>query len=163
MPLFSHSCHPACPEVRRERSRGISLRLPARLSTARLPANLNGGRVYQKPVETRTRGTQLFLAQKKQVGLPAGAGVDDRREIARKIVGVASCQKRKGEGELQRHLRGTGEFAVVPGLAKNRDVGARRNRVEKRLAVVRQGDAESDHAREQRGAFFIGERKLGNA
>ena len=38
LPLFSYSCHP-------ERSRGVSSR--ARISTARLPANLNGGRLYQ--------------------------------------------------------------------------------------------------------------------
>ena len=57
----------------------------------------------EKPSRILFRERNLFLTQKIQVGVTAGARIDDGGKVPRKIVGVTSCVcQGKRKGDLQR-------------------------------------------------------------
>src|ERR1700758_3248006 len=63
---------------------------------------------------------ELFLAQEIEVGMTAGARIDDGGKVSREIVGVtADVSKRECKGNLQRKLGRPNKFAVSPWLTLN--------------------------------------------
>src|ERR1700683_2214538 len=96
------------------------------------------------------RNHDLFLAQKIEVGVAAGARIDDRRKIPRKrIRTTAPIIQGKGKGNLQRDLGRPDGFAVFPKLTVNGDLTARTNGIQERPAIARKFCAESYHAGKQ--------------
>src|SRR5271156_1750429 len=93
---------------------------------------------------------ESFLTQEVEVGVAAGAGVNDRGKIAGKIIGVAAADQRKSERELERDLGLADEFSILPTLAVNRDVLLRRDRIHKGLAILAIHDAEGHDAGNKR-------------
>ena len=78
-----------------------------------------------------------FLAQKIEVGVTAGTRIDDGGKVPGKIVGVTWCVcQRKAKGDLQRDLGRPDDFTVFPRLTVNRDLTARSNCIQERLAVA---------------------------
>jgi len=63
--------------------------------------------------------------------------VDDRGEVAGKVIGVALIGKRKGKWELERDLGFANDFAVAPGLTVKRYFRMSCNRVKERFAIAR--------------------------
>lgn len=115
---------------------------------------------YERPGAILFRDQDLFLAQKIEVGVTAGARIDNRGKVPGKIIGVTSVRERKNKGNFQRHLRRARQFAVFPGLAVNRNFTTGSNRIQKRFAVRRKNCVERYDAREQYDAFPIRKRDL---
>jgi len=73
----------------------------------------------------RGRCEDLFLAQKIEVGVTAGASIDDGGKVSGEIVGVTTLViQRKCKGNLQCHLRRPNEVSASPRLAINRPATA---------------------------------------
>ena len=60
--------------------------------------------------------TDLFLAQKIEVGVTAGTRIDDGGKVTREVVGEALVVLVKRKGELERDLGFADQLAVPPGL-----------------------------------------------
>ena len=82
--------------------------------------------------------SESFLAQKIEVGVAARARIDDCGKVARKIVSIAvEVGKWKREGDFQRDLGRSDNFAVAPSLPVNRDLAPGRNRIQERHSSTR--------------------------
>ena len=110
----------------------------------------------EKPSIILFRNQDLFLAQKIQVGLPAGTRIDDGRKVAGKIVGVTLVIQGGRKRNLQRNLRRPDEFSICPELTVNRGFTARGDCIEERLAVVSKNCSRGENPGKQGGAFPIG-------
>jgi hypothetical protein len=77
----------------------------------------------EKPGRILFPDQDLFLAQEIEVLVTAEARIDDGGKVPGEIAGVTAnaIRQRKGEGNFQRDLGRTHEFAVFPRLAVNRD------------------------------------------
>jgi len=89
----------------------------------------------------RKTWSESFLAQKIEVGVAARARIDDCGKVARKIVSIAvEVGKWKREGDFQRDLGRSDNFAVAPSLPVNRDLAregtAYRNVIPPRASVA---------------------------
>src|SRR5713101_6554236 len=92
----------------------------------------------------------LFLAQKIKVGLAGRTRIDDGGKVLGKIIGDTACIIHgKSKGDLQRDLGRPDDFTVSPGLTVNRDLTARSNCIQERLAIASKRCTERYYAGKQ--------------
>src|ERR1700746_173562 len=76
-----------------------------------------------------SRRRPLFLALQVEVGLAAGAGVNNCGEVTGVIVSVAATDQRKRERKREHDLGFADGFSILPTLAVDRHVVLRRDRI----------------------------------
>src|SRR5262249_12013340 len=84
----------------------------------------------------------LFLAQKKEVGVPPGARIDDSGKVSGESVGITLISQWKGKGNFQRDLGRPDEFTVSPRLTKNCDFTTGSNCIQERLTIASESNIE---------------------
>jgi hypothetical protein len=107
----------------------------------------------RNPEEFWVRDQDLFLAQKIEVSVTAGARIDDGGKVLGKIVGVTAVDERKSKENLQSDLRHPYGLAVFPKLTVNRDFPTGSNCIQEGFAFASECDIERYDAGKQKDAF----------
>ena len=89
--------------------------------------------------------------------MTGGAGVNNRRKIFGKLVGITRVALAECEWKLDRRLCGPGQLSVMPWLAIDRRLSARSTQVKDRLSIGGRMDDKSTELGQQWDTLAVGQ------